>query len=73
MRSGCLLQQPITGDFDGDGVSSIAVFSGTRAWVDANNNGRWDGASIDRVYDLGVGGNGTTLLSGQWQRHTPLP
>ena len=46
---------PVTGDWNGDGVTEIGVFDpATRRWyLDYNGNGSWDGGVIDRLYTFG--------------------
>ncbi|MFO0789857.1 MAG: SdrD B-like domain-containing protein [Pirellulales bacterium] len=34
--------QPVTGDFNGDGVTDIAVFIDGQWFIDLNGNGKWD-------------------------------
>jgi hypothetical protein len=40
---------PVTGDWDGDGISQVGTYrQGT--WLLDNGNGQWDGAGVDTVY-----------------------
>jgi hypothetical protein len=57
---------PVSGDWNHDGISEIGVFrpSTHSFYLDANGNGAWNGASVDRAYNFGI----TTDLpvSGDW-------
>jgi hypothetical protein len=57
---------PVTGDWDGDGITEIGVYdSATALWyLDFNGNGLWDGNSTDRLYWHGF--SGATPVTGKW-------
>jgi hypothetical protein len=52
---------PLTGDFDGDGISEVAVFLNGVWFIDLNGNGVWDDgdlwARLGTEYDLPVTGD----------------
>ena len=52
---------PITGDFNGDGKSELAIFKDGRWYIDLNDNGVWDEgdlwAKLGHRYDLPVTGD----------------
>ncbi|MCB1768490.1 MAG: hypothetical protein KDJ31_02130, partial [Candidatus Competibacteraceae bacterium] len=52
--------RPVTGDWNGAGVTRIGVFRGGEWYLDANGNGRWDGCSpndVDQCPTLGQSGD----------------
>ena len=59
---------PITGDFDGDGISEIGVFRKGKWYIDLNGNGEWDqddlwaelGGEVDRPVVGDWDGDGKT-------------
>ena len=53
---------PITGDFDGDGVSEIGVYVDGHWFIDLNGNGNWD--SDDLWAKLGT--EGDLPVTGDW-------
>jgi len=70
---------PLTGDFNGDGVSELAVFIDGEWFIDINGNGRWDpedlwgrlGSKADRpvVGDWdGDGKDDIGVFGPQWER-----
>lgn len=48
---------PVAGDWNGTGVITIGVFRNGQWILDQNNNGAWDGTSIDAVYNFGAAGD----------------
>jgi hypothetical protein len=50
---------PVSGDWNNDGKTEIGVFRpSTRSfYLDANGNGAWNGAVIDRAYNFGLKGD----------------
>ena len=56
---------PVVGDWTGDGVTKVGVFRKGFWLLDMNGNGRWDGASADRLIGLG-GVAGEVPLIGDW-------
>ena len=60
---------PVTGDWDGDGVTEIGLFSSaTGSWyLDRSGNGSWDGKPADAYYpDFGKGLAGAVPVTGDW-------
>jgi serine-aspartate repeat-containing protein C/D/E len=55
-RFGARDDQPIAGDFNGDGVSSIGIFSSGKWRLDTNGDGRWT-EGIDKSFDFGQAGD----------------
>lgn len=53
---------PVTGDFNGDGVSDLAVVHEGQWFIDLNGNGRWDDADMWAQ----LGHRGTQPLVGDW-------
>jgi len=46
--------QPVVGDWDGDGKDELGNYKGNGVWaLDYNGNGAWDGVDIDRVFVFG--------------------
>ncbi len=58
---------PVSGDWNGNGVSKIGVFRpSTGEWfLDLNGNGKWDGPSLD-LYVPGYGQSGDVPVVGRW-------
>jgi hypothetical protein len=50
---------PVPGDWNGDGITEMAVFRGSHTWyIDYNGNGIWDSpAGGDRIYTTGQPGD----------------
>jgi hypothetical protein len=57
---------PVSGDWSADGISEIGVFrpSTHMFYLDYSGNGVWNGAAIDRAYNLGI--TGDIPVSGRW-------
>jgi hypothetical protein len=57
---------PITGDWNGDGRTDIGIFrpSTHMFYLDANGNGAWNGALIDKAYNFGL--TGDIPITGDW-------
>jgi PKD repeat protein len=57
---------PVSGDWNHDGITEIGVFrpSTHMYYRDYNGNGAWDGAVIDRVSNFGIAGD--IGASGDW-------
>jgi len=57
---------PVSGDWNGDGRTEIGVFrpSAHLFYLDYNGNGIWNGAAIDKQYNYGI--TGDLPLSGDW-------
>ncbi len=43
----CNVAQAVTGDWNNDGISDIGVYYGGSWYLDKNNNGAWEGESVD--------------------------
>jgi hypothetical protein len=57
--------QPVAGDWTGNGKVRIGVFRGGLWYLDLNNNGQWDGvAGGDGVFAFGLPGD--TAVVGDW-------
>jgi len=55
----------VTGDWNGDGRTKVGVFFGAGTWwLDANGNGKWDGAAVD--FSSIYGQTGDTPVTGKW-------
>ncbi len=63
---GALGDEPITGDWNGDGTDEIGVYRpGSRAFfLDLNGNNAWDGAPTDAAF--GFGALGDEPITGDW-------
>ncbi len=55
-RFGIKEDQPVAGDFNGDGISTIGIFSAGRWRLDVNGDGRWT-ESIDKFFEFGQAGD----------------
>jgi hypothetical protein len=57
---------PVTGDWNGDGITDIGVFRpGTGQWLlDLNGNRKWDGSRTDGLYPFGKSGD--LPVTGDW-------
>ncbi|MEK6234617.1 MAG: carboxypeptidase regulatory-like domain-containing protein, partial [Planctomycetales bacterium] len=53
---------PVTGDFDGDGVTDVGVFRDGEWFVDLNGNGRWDEGDLW----VRLGRPGDQPVTGDW-------
>jgi hypothetical protein len=56
---------PVTGDWDGDGVSQVGTYRQGQWFLD-NGNGLWDGAGVDTIYG-NFGAPGDQPVTGFWQ------
>jgi outer membrane protein assembly factor BamB len=57
---------PVTGDWTGDGITETGIFRGLGYWyLDMNNNGTWDGNSIDKEFYWGKT-PGDIPVTGDW-------
>lgn len=58
---------PVTGDWNSTGTTKIGVFRATTGewFLDVNNNGKWDGCSVDRCV-AGFGQAGDLPVVGKW-------
>jgi hypothetical protein len=57
---------PVTGDWNGDGITKIGVYDPASAlwYIDMNGNGLWDGVPTDSQYWNGFAG--VTPVTGKW-------
>jgi serine-aspartate repeat-containing protein C/D/E len=55
-RFGAEDDQPISGDFNGDGIFSVGIFHGGKWRLDTNGDGRWTD-EVDKVFDFGQTGD----------------
>jgi hypothetical protein len=47
---------PVTGDWDGSGITKVGIFSNGTWYLDKSGNGAWDGGSVDTLIpNFGVG------------------
>ncbi|MEX0712160.1 MAG: SdrD B-like domain-containing protein, partial [Pirellulales bacterium] len=53
---------PVTGDFDGDGLSEVGVFIDGEWFIDLNGNGVWDEGDLW----IGLGSQGDLPVTGDW-------
>jgi hypothetical protein len=58
---------PVSGDWNGTGITHIGVFRPSRGewFLDLNGNGTWDGPSVD-LYVAGFGHAGDIPVIGNW-------
>jgi parallel beta-helix repeat protein len=56
---------PVTGDWNGDGVTEVGTFRQGQWFLD-NGNGQWDGAGVDTIYG-NFGAPGHQPVTGFWQ------
>jgi hypothetical protein len=57
---------PVTGDWDGSGITKIGAFANGTWSLDYNGTGVWDGALLDLVRSFGDGVAGVAPVVGQW-------
>jgi len=57
---------PVTGDWDGSGVTGIGVYQDGTWYIDLNGNGAWDGTPTDALYSFGGGLVGAVPITGDW-------
>ncbi len=55
-RFGARDDQPIAGDFNGDGVASVGIFTNGKWRLDTNGDGRWTSA-VDSQFEFGQTGD----------------
>jgi hypothetical protein len=56
--------EPVLGDWNGDGRTQIGVKRGKNWYFDYNSNGRWDGCRRDRCYVFGFAAD--LPVAGDW-------
>jgi len=57
---------PVTGDWNGDGITKIGVYSDGYWYLDTNANWQWDGTPIDTYGIFGIGLGTVTPVTGKW-------
>jgi peptidoglycan hydrolase-like protein with peptidoglycan-binding domain len=56
---------PVTGDWNGNGITETGIFRGGTWYLDMNNNGAWNGAPTDRTFSWGKQ-TGDIPITGDW-------
>jgi hypothetical protein len=56
---------PVTGDWNGDGITETGIFRGGTWYFDRNNNGAWDGTPTDKTFSWGRQ-RGDIPITGDW-------
>jgi hypothetical protein len=56
--------QPLMGNWNGDGRSDIGVFRNGGCYLDSNGNRRWDGCRVDTCFSFD--GSGDLAVVGDW-------
>ncbi|GFE59357.1 carboxypeptidase regulatory-like domain-containing protein [Geobacter sp. AOG1] len=57
---------PVTGDWNGDGITKIGVYSDGNWYLDKNNNWAWDGEPTDTYGVFGIGVPNAVPVVGNW-------
>jgi uncharacterized delta-60 repeat protein len=57
---------PVAGDWTGDGVTKIGIYSNGYWYIDTNGNGQWDGPVTDALLTFGGGLTGAIPVVGDW-------
>jgi hypothetical protein len=57
---------PVTGDWNGDGITEIGVYSNGNWYLDMNGNGHWDGTPTDTSGVFGLGLPNVVPVTGDW-------
>jgi uncharacterized repeat protein (TIGR02543 family) len=65
-RFGLATDQPVVGDWNGDGKDGIGVKRGSTWYLDKNDNGLWNGTATDRYYP-GFGLATDLPVAGRWK------
>ena len=63
---GLVGEVPVTGDWNGDGVTDIGVYLDGIWYLDMNNNWQWDGEEVDVKGVFGIGLTGEVPVTGDW-------
>ncbi len=61
-RYGQAADRPVAGDWNGDGIDTVAIFRGGRWMLDMDGDGRW--STRDEAYDFGKAGD--EPIVGDW-------
>ena len=57
---------PVVGDWNGDGVTEIGIYSSGNWYLDKNRNWQWDGTPTDTYGVFGVGLPNVIPVTGDW-------
>ena len=57
---------PVTGDWNGDGVTEIGIYANGNWYLDMNRNWQWDGTPTDTFGIFGVGLPNAIPVTGDW-------
>jgi hypothetical protein len=57
---------PVTGNWDGTGITKIGIYQDGAWYLDLNGNGVWDGPATDKQYAFGAGIAGAVPVTGDW-------
>ncbi|TAN38746.1 MAG: hypothetical protein EPN25_12945 [Nitrospirae bacterium] len=57
---------PVAGDWSGDGITKVGMFSNGYWYLDLDNNGQWDGAGTDIMAVFGAGLSNAVPVTGDW-------
>jgi len=58
--------EPVTGDWNGDGITKIGIYADGLWYLDMSGNQAWDGTPTDRLGLFGVGLVGARPAAGNW-------
>jgi len=57
---------PVVGDWDGDGISEIGIYSDGVWYLDVNRSWQWDGEPTDTMGIFGIGLTNSVPVTGDW-------
>jgi hypothetical protein len=63
---GLVNAQPVTGDWNGTGISQIGVFADGMWYLDLDGNRVWDNTPTDAMFTFGAGVPGANPVVGRW-------
>lgn len=61
---GSVTDTPITGDWNGDGITDIGIFRAGTFYLDANGNREWNGTTTDAMFGFSAATD--TPITGDW-------